>query len=392
MNTNITIPFAKPSITNDEIDAVIKVLKSGWLTTGSEAIAFEKEFINFLNVQKLQALAVQSCTAGLHLAFNALKIDARHSVIASPLTFISTVSMAIHCGAHIEFIDCAPGSLYPNAESVDKLPKHERQKVIILVPLAGYHPHYEQLFEIATQRQIYTLEDAAHAFPARINIKNTYHPYGTLANIGVYSFYANKTITTGEGGMVVSKNPELSQAMMLLRNHGMDKLTWNRYTDSPSKFSYDIIVPGYKYNMPDILATIGRAQLQRANALHKKRVNIAKRYFDRLSNRDYWTLPETPVNLHDHAWHLFIIQINHPRLSRDDFMRLLQEKGIGTSVHYKPLHLMSFFQKNYGFTPYSFPNAFEVFQKILSLPLYPDLEEETLDFICNTIIEIGDNN
>lgn len=394
MSSNITIPFAYPHIEHDELKAVQTVLKSRWLTTGTEALEFEKEFVSFLQVKKLQALAVQSCTAGLHLAYNALNTNNTHTVITSPLTFFSTVSPAIHCGAKIEFIDTAPNSLYPNASSLEKLIVHTNKtnQILTLVPLAGYHPYYNELFELASQQKIKTIEDAAHAFPAQVSYNNSKTPYGTIADIGVYSFYANKTITTGEGGMVVSKNPELIKKISLLRNHGIDRNTWDRFSDKPEKFSYDISVPGYKYNLPDILATLGRIQLKKATIMQEKRFKIAQYYTNMLPQRSYLKIPEVHKDSTLHSWHLFIIQITHPNLSRNDFMEKLAQKGIGTSVHYTPLHLMSYFKNISHYKPEDFPNALNMFYKILSLPIYPDLTHSQIEYICNAIIEIGDNH
>ena len=392
MAHTISIPFAQPEVGTDEIQAIQKVIESKWLTTGKEALAFEKEFSEFLSVDNLTALAVQSCTAGLHLAYKALNTNHNSTIISSPLTFIASISPALHCGAKVQFIDCAPNSMYPSAESLDSLPIHTSHHTLTTVPLAGYHPHYESLLALARDRNLYILEDVAHAFPAYTHYHNTRMPYGSLGDIGVFSFYANKTITTGEGGMIVSKNPEFIDTMSLLRNHGMNKITWERFNNAPAQFDYDILEPGYKYNLPDILASIGRVQLQKAKEFHQKRTQIAKKYLQALADRDYLILPSTPDAISLHAWHLFVLQITHPRLSRTEFMHKLAEKGIGTSVHYTPLHLMHYFKTEYGLKPEDFPNAYNMFQNILSIPIYPTLDDDSVNFICRTIIDIGDNN
>lgn len=397
MGVELKVPFFRPSIDESEKNAVTRVLASGWLTTGQEALAFEEEFTQQLKQEyssDIKSLAVQSCTAGLHLVYKALKLNKERKLIASPLNFISSVSPAIYCGAKVDFVDCAPNSMYPNANTLDALKKDKAHHIISILPMGGFHPYYDDMFEFAKERKLYTVEDAAHAYPASAYYMNEYKPYGTCADAGVFSFYANKTITTGEGGMVVSDNQDIIDAVTLYRNHGMDKISWNRFQNNPHQFSYDILDIGFKYNLPDILAAIGREQVKKAKNLLMKRRRIAEIYYKRLSERDYWILPECGDiynwDVKTHSWHLFVLQINHPHINRDDFMQKLAEKGIGTSVHYTPLHMMTYFKTHYRYKPEDFPNAYTMFKKILSIPIYAELKDSEIEYVCNCLIEIGD--
>ncbi|MBN1524127.1 MAG: DegT/DnrJ/EryC1/StrS family aminotransferase [Spirochaetales bacterium] len=377
------IPFAKPSIGTDEEDAVLRVLRSGWLTTGRETLAFEKEFQEF--VSSKHALAVTSGTAGLHLALEASGVEADQFVITTPYTFAATAEIIRYMHAHPLFVDILPDSYNIDPELVAKAVRENKHHVAAIIPvhIAGNICDMKSLCEITAEKNIHIIEDCAHAFPVKYNGKYA----GTLGQIGVYSFYANKTITTGEGGMIATDNTEYTQRMKVMRTHGIDREAWDRYS-AQNKWYYEIIEPGFKYNLSDIASAIGRVQLTRANDFLEKRRHIANIYIRELSGLDFLHIP---AYTDDHAWHLFMIRIQpeYCTLSRNVFIEKLSENGIGTSVHYTPLHIMPYYKNKYGYKPDDFPVSLANSQACISLPIYPDLDEEDLMYIIQTVKKIG---
>lgn len=403
------IPFAKPSIGRAEYRAVKKVLASGWITTGSETAAFEREFAALINgdgarsagaptniladnTNLLRAKAVQSATAGLHLSFLALGLRKNDVVFTTPLTFSATAAAALHAGARVVFVDCKKNSRSMDEDAFAAAVKKEKHaRAFLPVHIAGCAwDNLAELNAIARKKSLFIVEDAAHAFPARETDGAGRKQFlGTSGDIGVYSFYANKTITTAEGGMVVCRDAALHAKISTLHNHGIDRSVWDRFKNAPLQYEYDIVEAGWKYNLPDLLSALGRVQLARAFELQEKRAACARRYLKNLAGVDYIELPSAPREGRAHSWHLFMVRIMHPRLSRDDFIRKLAALGIGTSVHYKPLHLMTYYQKALGLTARMFPNARAVYEQSLSLPLYPDMRAREVDEVCRAIIKIG---
>jgi len=387
LNTD-TVPFARPSIGREEEEAVLKVLRSGWLTTGGEAAAFEKEFAGFIGSDR--ALAVNSATAGLHLAMEALHVREGDVVLTTPYTFTSTAEVIRYCGADPWFVDISPGkwNMDPNRteDALKGLKKKGRRvRGILPVHIAGDPEFLKDLHDLAVGNDIFLVEDAAHCFPVR-----TEHGYvGTWTDIGVYSFYANKTITTGEGGMISVSDPELARRMEVMRLHGIDRNVWDRYTSPAGSWEYDIVAPGFKYNMTDIAAAIGRVQLTRAEELLEKRKNLVRDYLEAMKDLDFLTLPDWKD---EHAWHLFLIRLNPDKLTvnRDGFIRELQSAGIGTSVHYRPLHMMSYYKDRYSLQEEDFPLATDAYRRVVSLPLYPDMSRRQLDRVVSAVKSIGE--
>ena len=390
----ITIPFSRPSIGVEEYEAVRRVLESGWLTTGKEATLFETEVSDILsnNTITYNTKAVQSATAGLHLCLKACGIGTGDTVITTPLTFVSSASSILYTGATPIFVDCKKNCIYPDEYAFETILKNTNAKAWIPVHIAGCaSDNFTTLLEIAKHAGVFIIEDAAHAFPAYYETPSKHKTFlGTMGDAGVFSFYANKTITTAEGGMIACADKTLAQKISTLRNHGIDRTVWDRFNNAPLHHEYDIQTLGYKYNLPDILAAIGREQLKKSFLFQEKRRAAAEYYCRRLSECEYLSVPTLQQNQHSHSWHLFIIRITHPTLSRNDFIQKLAEHGIGTSVHYKPLPMMTYYQKTFGYTPAMFPHACEIYEQIMSLPLYPDIQEEELEKVCNTIIQIGD--
>ena len=381
------VPFFRPSIGREEEDAVLSVLRSGWLTTGEVAARFESEFASFCGVP--HALAVSSATAGLHLALESLGVGPGDAVITTPYTFAATAEVVRYLGADPVFADIHADSMNIDPEHVEgavKQCKAQNRKVAAILPvhIAGLPCDMAALMDIAARHGIPLVEDAAHAFPVRSCGKLA----GAIGDAGVYSFYATKTITTGEGGMLVTNREDVAARARVMRLHGIDRDVWNRYTSREASWRYDVVAPGYKYNLTDIAAAIGRAQLAKAEDFLLRRRRIAERYLDGFAGMDFLRLPESTEN---HAWHLFIVHIVPERLAvdRDAFAEELTHRGIGISVHFIPLHLMSYYRERYGLKPESFPRALESFRTCISLPLSPSLSDEEADRVIAAVRETG---
>lgn len=366
------IPFARPSIREEEEEAAIRVLRSGWLTTGREAEAFEKEFTAFISTDaKVTALAVSSATAGLHLALESLGIGPGDRVAVPVYTFTATAEVVRYLGADPVFVDVSERTGNIDPAALRKVWEHEfseksRIKAIIPVHLGGLPCDMAEILSIVSPTGTAVVEDAAHALPCLTAGGHA----GTLGDVGVYSFYATKTITTGEGGMVVTRRNDLIQRITAMRLHGIDRDVWDRYGTAGGAHSwrYDVVAPGYKYNLNDIAAAIGRVQLRRAGDLLEERRRIAARYAEELSDVPWIELPEDHPA---HAWHLYAIAV--PEIDRDRLVEELHRSGIGTSVHYIPLHRMSYWKKRYRLAPEEFPAADTRYRKALSLPIWPGL-------------------
>jgi dTDP-4-amino-4,6-dideoxygalactose transaminase len=386
------IPFARPSIGREEEDAVLSVLRSGWLTTAEQALSFEREFAE--ETGSSHAIAVNSATAGLHLSLEALGIGPFDTVLTTPYTFTATAEVVRYLGAKLRFADIEEESLTIDPAEVEKALEEtpadgRRAGAVIPVHLGGVPCRMNELLDISRRYGTALVEDAAHAFPVVYrNEGGEEKCIGTLGKTGVYSFYATKTITTGEGGMIVTDDEALAKRMRLMRLHGIDREVWNRYTDRGASWRYDVAEAGYKYNLSDAAAALGRVQLKKARAFLQRRREIAGLYLRELADLDFLILPSAPQ---EHAWHLFIIRIvpERLRIGRDRVISLLNEEGIGTSVHYIPLHLMSYYRRLYGFVPEDFPVSLRVYQSAVSLPIYPSLRETELERIISAVRRIG---
>ncbi|WP_286978585.1 DegT/DnrJ/EryC1/StrS family aminotransferase [Aminobacterium sp. UBA5514] len=374
------MPFALPDIGQDEIDEVVDSLQSGWLTTGPKTRQFEKEFAHYLG-DNIQALAVNSATAGLHLALEAIGIKPGDEVITTTYTFTSTAEVIRYLGAHPVFIDVDPKTLNIDVKRVEHAIT-SRTKAIIPVHIAGLPCDMDSILSIAHKHNLKVVEDAAHAFPVHYREKYI----GTLSSdVTVFSFYATKTITTGEGGMVVTANPEIAKRCSIMRLHGIDRDAFDRYTSEKPSWYYEIIAPGFKYNMTDIAASIGIHQLKKAHAFKEKRTAIAKRYAEAFKDLPV-TLPVMPQTKEDHAWHLFILRLteNAP-LSRNEFIQKMSEAGIGCSVHFIPLHMHPYWQKTYQLREEDYPIATRAYKGAVSLPIYTKMTDKDVDKVIKTV-------
>ena len=386
------IPYSKISLVGNEAKYITEVLESGWLTTASKAAKLEEIFADYIGVK--YACAVNSCTSALHLAIEAIGVKSGDLVLVPSLTFTATAEVVRYMGAYPVFLDVdyATGLLTPEIVE-DALNKH-KVKALILVDYAGQAsimttPQGNGIIDICHKNGVLVIEDAAHAFPTKHNSKYV----GTFSDVTCFSFYANKTITTGEGGMLVTNNEEIFKRVKTMRLHGINRDVWDRFTSSISNWEYDVVAPGFKYNMPDINAAIGIAQLEMAEYFRKQRQRCAEYYHRELVELTTIDLPVCRGSFEDHSWHLFPIIIRpEAGISRDNFIIQMANSGVGTSVHYKPLHRMTYYKESYDLELNDFPNTEKIWKGTVSLPLYPDLSNSELGYICKKIKEILSSN
>ena len=379
------VNFSVASIGEEEEEAVIRVLRSGWLTTGKETFAFEKEFSEKIGAK--YTLAVNSATSGLLLAYDACGINEDKKILTTPYPFASTALAARHLGAHIEYVDIENNSYNIDPQKIEeKLAADKKKKIKAIVPvhIAGNVCKMDEIKSIAQKYNVYVIEDAAHAFPSKT--KNGYA--GTLGDAGVFSFYATKTITTAEGGMVTTNNEDISKRIQIMRLHGIDRPVWNRYSSDKASWEYDVIESGWKCNLPDVLSAIGREQLKKSDLFLEKRKKIVSMYNKAYNEYDFLQLPP---NGDGNAWHLFLLRLNlnHLSITRKEFGNILQEKGISISMHFIPHFHLSYFKNLYNLSPRDFPNAEDNYQRTLSLPLWPDMTEDTAQRVIDAVISTG---
>jgi len=369
MNDNF-LPFALPCIGEEEINEVVDTLRSGWLTTGPKTKRFEEDFAKFIGIP--YALAVNSCTAGLHLALEAIGIKPGDKVVTTPYTFTATAEVIRYLGADPLFVDIEPDTFNINTHKLAAtLERVEGIKAILLVHFGGQACDMDNILALAKAHSLKIVEDAAHALP-------TYYKgqkIGLFADITAYSFYVTKTLATGEGGMIVTANPDYAERIRILRLHGISRDVFDRAYSELPKWYYEVVAPGFKYNMTDITAALGIHQLQKVNTFLQRRTEIAEQYTQGLAD-----LPLRTPYLHpdsSHAWHLYVIQLQLEDLiiDRNTFIERMSDAGIGTSVHFIPLHLQKYWRERYGFKPDDFPVALEVYQRAVSLPIYPSMSD-----------------
>jgi len=375
------LPFHSPVIAENEISAVVEVLKSGWLTTGAKVQEFERSFGELIGCR--HAVAVNSGTAALHLALAAIGIQRGDEVILPTMTFGATAEVVLYFGAKPVLVDCDPDTLNMAPDGLEAA-FNSKTKAIIPVHFGGQPCDMERILRFAREHDLRVVEDAAHALPAYYRGR----PIGGIGDITCFSFYATKTITTGEGGMATTDNPEWAERIRMLSLHGISHDAWNRYSAEGSWY-YEILCPGYKYNLTDIAASLGVEQLKKCNAFFESRRRIAAAYHEGFAD-----LPEikTPVCKPDvqHAWHLYVIQLELERLSinRRDFIEALRQKNIGTSVHFIPLHLHPYYRNTFGYRPGDFANASAVFERIISLPIYPKMTDADVNDVVEAVRSI----
>jgi perosamine synthetase len=375
-----SVPFTRPHIGEEEIAAVVETLRSGWLTMGPKTHAFQQAFARAIGAA--QAIAVSSCTAALHLALDALELPSDAEVITSTLTFTATAATIVHAGAKPVLADVCADTLNIDPADVERKIT-PRTRAIVPVHFAGHPVAMDEILETARRHGLRVIEDAAHALPASYRGR----AIGTIGDVTAFSFYATKNLTTGEGGMLTTADTELADRMWTRRLHGMSWDAWRRY--SGGRWRYDVSYPGFKYNMTDIAAAIGLVQLERLPALHQRRQQIAALYSQFLADVPELRLPSTRSDV-EHAWHLYVVRLRPQRLriTRDSLMKILKGKGIGTSVHFIPLHLHSYFRKALDLTEEDFPVASMASETMLSLPLYTLMSDYDVEYVADTLRRI----
>jgi dTDP-4-amino-4,6-dideoxygalactose transaminase len=377
------LPFALPDIGEEEIAEVLDSLKSGWLTTGPKTKRFEQDFAKFIG-NDVEAITVNSATSGLHLALEALGIGAGDEVITTTYTFTATAEVIRYLGANPVFVDIDPQTLNIDPTKIEAVIT-PRTKAIIPVHFGGLAAQMNQILDIARQYNLKVVEDAAHAIPT------TYKGelIGSLASdVTVYSFYATKTIATGEGGMLVTRHPEIAQRCRVMRLHGISRDAFDRYTSTKPSWHYEVIAPGFKYNMTDLAASLGIHQLKKAWIFQQQRAKIASFYEEHLRDLPLILAPQAPAD-DTHSWHLYVIRLdNTVKVSRNTFIEQMVESGIGCSVHYIPLHLHPYWRDTYNLRPEDFPVALSTYERVVSLPIYTKMTLEDRERVITAVKEI----
>jgi len=373
------LPLAKATITAEEFKAVEEVLKSGWLTTGAKVKEFEENMQQYLGVKK--AIGLTSCTGGLHIALAALGIGPGDEVLVPTYTFVATAHVVEWVGATPIMVDSEKDTFNIDPVAIEKAitPK---TKAIIPVHFAGHACDMGAIMQIAKKHKLYVIEDAAHA----IGTEYGGQKIGNFGDVTVFSFYVTKTITTAEGGMAVTNNEELGKKLKRFGYFGVDKDAFNRYSEKGTWY-YEVIEPGYKYNMDNIQGTMGVEQLKKVEAFIAKRRELAQHYSKLLKEVAGIIIP-TEKSYTRHAYHLYPLLLNTDKVSRDEFIAKLKEYNIGTSVHFIPLHLHPFYQQKYNFQKGDFPTAEWLFEREVSLPMYPGMTLQDVEYVVNVIKEI----
>ncbi len=371
------LPFSPPAIGPEEIDEVVAALKSDWITTGPRTQQFAAAFAASTGAQA--ALPLNSCTAGLHTTLSTLGIGAGDEVISTPMTFAASVNVIEHVRATPVLADVEADTLNIDPEQVERKIT-SKTRAIIAVHYAGHPAELDSLRTLADRHQLTLIEDAAHAFPASYKGKII----GSGTNPTAFSFYATKNLTTGEGGMLTG-SAEFIEKARVVSLHGMDRDAWKRYAVGGS-WRYDVVLPGFKYNMTDIQAAMGLVQLRRIDGMQSRRRQVVDLYRAGLGDLEAIQLPAERTHV-GHAWHLFVIRLQTELLTigRDAFIEAMKSHNIATAVHYIPVHLHSYYREKYGFSPGAFPVAFNAYSRMLSLPLHPRLTDEDVADVVTAV-------
>ncbi len=362
------LPFHVPCVGDEEVAEVVKVLRSGWLTTGPQVRAFEEAFARYIDVP--HAVALNSCTAALHLALDSIGLAEGDEVLVPTMTFAATAEVVHYFKAHPVLVDCEPDTLNIDPLGVEKAIT-PRTRAIIAVHYAGHPCDLARILEISRLHQVKLIEDAAHALPASFNGRRV----GNFGDLACFSFYATKTLCTGKGGMATTANSEYADNVRIMSLHGISKDAWRRYTAEGSWY-YEISKPGFKYNMTDIAAAMGLVQLAKCDRMWKARKRIAELYCAGLRDIEDIVLPVERAEV-EHSWHLYPIRLRLEslRVTRGQFIEMMRERNIGTSVHFIPLHLHPFYREQYRYSRQDFPNALSAYESLVSLPIYPSMSE-----------------
>lgn len=377
------LPYALPEIGEEEIQEVVDCLRSGWVTTGPKTKQFEQDFARYIGGD-VEAISVNSATAGLHLALEALGIGPGDEVIVPTLTFTATAEVVRYLGADPVFVDIDPVTLNIDVATI-RAAITSRTKALMPVHYGGLACDMDAILDLARAHKLRVVEDAAHAFPTRYKERLI----GTMeSDVTVFSFYANKTMTTGEGGMVVTRDATLAERIKMMRIHGISRDAFDRFVSKSPAWFYEVVAPGFKYNLTDIASALGIQQLRKIDQFFQRRQYLAKRYFSGLKHLPL-QLPAEAARGGTHAWHLFVVRLTgDARVGRDELIQQLSDRGIGTSVHYIPLHQQPYWRDTYHLNPEQFPKADLAYQTMLSLPLYTSMSDADQDRVISTLDQL----
>jgi dTDP-4-amino-4,6-dideoxygalactose transaminase len=378
---SLQVPFHRADVGEDEIAAVAGVIRSGWLTMGARTVEFEHRFAEYVGAT--HAVAVSSGTAALHLALEAAGIRSGDEVLLPTNTFTATAEVVTYLGAKPVLVDIDPRSL--NIDLCDLQRKiTSRSRAVIPVHLAGLPCDLAEIGEVASQHGLRVIEDAAHALPA------TYAgtKIGAISELTAFSFYATKTLTTGEGGMITTENEDYARRMQMMRLHGIARDAWKRYSADGS-WAYEVLEPGFKYNFTDLQAALGLVQLAKCDAMARARETIARRYSGAFESVEAVEVPAMPRD-RTTSWHLYILRLNPEqlRIERDRFIRVLDDRGVRASVHFIPLHLQPAYQRGYGYRLGDLPQAEREYRRSLSLPIYSGMREEEIEHVIWAVSDV----
>ena len=387
----VQVPYHRPSIGDEEIQEVVRTLESGWLTTGPRTQQFEQQFREY--VQATHALAVNSCTAGLHLALAALNIGPGMEVITTPLTFCSTINVILHVGATPVLADIGPDLNIDPSSVAARIT--ERTTAILPVHFAGLPCEMDAIWELADRHHLHVIEDSAHAVGSQyrgVPIGAGNRHMSARRDASVFSFYATKNMTTGEGGMVTTSDAELADSLRILCLHGISKNAWNRYSDRGSWY-YEVLKPGFKYNLTDIQSSLGIHQLRKLESFLKVRTEYAHAYNQAFANLEEFEIPPDKDYCR-HSWHLYTLRLNLDKLqiNREEFILELKRRGVGTSVHFIPVPLHPFFASSAQRSENQCPRALSLYPRMLSLPLYPAMTESQINYVIESASDIARKN
>lgn len=376
------LPFSKPSISRAAIDEVVACLESGWITTGPRVAKFTERLKEYLNAPFV--LPLSSATAGLHLALLSLNLQPGDEVITTPLTFAATLNTIILAGGKPVLVDIDPTNLNIDLNLLEYAIS-KKTRAILPVHFAGLPVDLDALYYLAEKYNLRVIEDAAHAIGAEYKGKRL----GGMGDTQVFSFHPNKNMTTGEGGCIATFDAELARKVDLLRFHGIDREAWNRFGKNGSQH-YEIVLPGFKYNMMDLQAALGLHQLSELDQFIARRTELALRYHEALSDWPQWVLPQEPDFECKHAWHLYTPLLNElaANMSRDDFIEKMREKNIGMGLHYRAVHLYPYYRETFGFNEGDYPQAENAGNCIVSLPLFPNLSDAEQDRVIDVMYSV----
>jgi len=377
----LQVPFHRADLGEDEVNAVAEVIRSGWLTMGAKTFEFERRFADYIGAS--HAVAVSSCTAALHLALEAVGVRRGDEVLVPTTTFTATAEVVTYLGATPVFVDIDPYTL--NIDPLDIERKiTSRSKAIIPVHFAGTPCDMAEILEIAAQHKLHVVEDAAHALPAEYKGRRI----GTISELTAFSFYATKTITTGEGGMITTESQEYAPRLQVMRLHGIARDAWKRYSAEGSWF-YEVLEAGFKYNLTDLQAALGVVQLAKCDAMNRNRERVAQRYTSAFQSLEALDVPGKSSD-RTTSWHLYVLRLRLERLriDRNKFIQELADRGVSASVHFIPLHLQPVYQRDYQYKPGDLPVAEREYQRSLSLPIYPAMGSEEVEHVIWAVSDV----